>query len=167
MPGWCPQRRGTARTLPNFLLLLYALFVLLYAFFVLFYIFFCVLLFDVCFVTFPVLFVCICVLNNCHRVATQLQLNISHHIILVYQINYELYEFWYCLVCNWAIHFRLQRWSLQTRYLNQLNIHGSVHRNNILLYKSQQDAYVSNHMKTKTDQYATHNTLKSVPTLPR
>jgi hypothetical protein len=28
-------------------------------------------------------------------------------------------------------------------------------------------AYVSNHMKTKTDQLATHNTLKSVPTLPR
>jgi len=28
-------------------------------------------------------------------------------------------------------------------------------------------AYISNHMKTKTDQYATHNTLKSVPTLPR
>jgi hypothetical protein len=32
-------------------------------------------------VTFPVLFVCICVLNNCHRVATQLQLNISYHMI--------------------------------------------------------------------------------------
>ena len=28
-------------------------------------------------------------------------------------------------------------------------------------------AYVSNHMKTKTDQHAIHNTLKSVPTLPR
>jgi len=28
-------------------------------------------------------------------------------------------------------------------------------------------AYASNHMKTKTDQHATHNTLKSVPTLPR
>jgi len=26
---------------------------------------------------------------------------------------------------------------------------------------------ISNHMKTKTDQHATHNTLKSVPTLPR
>jgi len=37
---------------------------------------FCVVLCIVCFVTFPVLFVCICVLNNCHRVATQLQLNI-------------------------------------------------------------------------------------------
>jgi len=29
-----------------------------------------------CFVTFPVLFVCTCVLNDCQRVATQLQLNI-------------------------------------------------------------------------------------------
>jgi len=28
-------------------------------------------------------------------------------------------------------------------------------------------AYVSKHMKTKTDQHATHNTLKSIPTLPR
>jgi len=43
--------------------------------------YFCVVLCIVCFVTFPVLFVCICVLNNCHRVATQLQLtNISYHI---------------------------------------------------------------------------------------
>jgi hypothetical protein len=29
-------------------------------------------------VTFSVLLVCICVINNCHRVATQLQLNISY-----------------------------------------------------------------------------------------
>jgi len=48
--------------------------------------FFCVVLcifvfyVIVCFVTFPVLFVCTCVLNNCHRVATQLQLNISYII---------------------------------------------------------------------------------------
>ena len=41
--------------------------------------YFCVLC-IVCFVTFPVLFVCVCVLNNCHRVATQLQLNIYHII---------------------------------------------------------------------------------------
>jgi hypothetical protein len=34
------------------------------------------------FVLFSVLFVCICVLNYCHRVATQLQLNISYHIII-------------------------------------------------------------------------------------
>jgi hypothetical protein len=31
---------------------------------------------------FPVLFVCICVLNNCHRVATQLQLNISYQMVM-------------------------------------------------------------------------------------
>jgi hypothetical protein len=42
--------------------------------------YFCVVLCIVCFVIFPVLFVCICVLNNCHRVATQLQLNIYHII---------------------------------------------------------------------------------------
>jgi hypothetical protein len=39
MPGWYPQRRGTARTLPNFLLL-YAFFVLFYVFFELFYLLF-------------------------------------------------------------------------------------------------------------------------------
>jgi magnesium-transporting ATPase (P-type) len=41
--------------------------------------YFCVLC-IVFFVTFPVLLVCICVLYYCHRVATQLQLNISYHI---------------------------------------------------------------------------------------
>jgi hypothetical protein len=41
-----------------------------------FFFFLCI----VCFVTFPVLFVCICVLYYCHRVATQLQLNISYII---------------------------------------------------------------------------------------
>jgi hypothetical protein len=40
----------------------------------------CVVLCIVCFVSFPVLFLCICVLNNCHRVAIQLQLNVSYHI---------------------------------------------------------------------------------------
>jgi len=45
-----------------------------------------------------------------------------------------------------------------------------VHRNNILLYKFQQDAHVTEFILSdscSTDQYATHNTLKSVPTLPR
>jgi hypothetical protein len=41
--------------------------------------YFCVVLCIVCFVTYSVLFVCIiCVLNYCHRVATQMQLNISY-----------------------------------------------------------------------------------------
>ena len=48
-------------------------------FFVTFY-YFCVVLCIVCFVSFSELFVCICVLNYCHRVATQLQLNIAYHI---------------------------------------------------------------------------------------
>jgi hypothetical protein len=46
---------------------------------VLFYVF-CVVLYIVSFVTFPVLFVCTCVPNNCHRVATQLQLNKIYQI---------------------------------------------------------------------------------------
>jgi hypothetical protein len=52
---------GTVRILPNF----------------------CVVLCIVCFVSFSVLFVCICVLYYCHRVATQLQLNISYHISII------------------------------------------------------------------------------------
>jgi hypothetical protein len=81
-----------------FFVLLYVFFVLLYVFFVLLYAFFCcsmyffVVLCDVCFVTFPVLFVCICVLNNCHRVATQLQLNISYHIVS-YHIIYHIISY--------------------------------------------------------------------------
>ena len=39
----------------------------------------CFVLGIVCFVSFSVLFVCICLLNYCHRLATQLQLNISYH----------------------------------------------------------------------------------------
>ena len=52
--------------------------------------YFCVVLCIVCFVTFSVLFVCICVLNYCHRVATQLQLNISYHIISYHIISYHI-----------------------------------------------------------------------------
>src|SRR5215475_10789893 len=69
-----------------FFVLFYVFFVLFCVFFVLFYVFFmlfyvfCVVLCIVCFVSFSVLFVCICVLNYCHRVATQLQLNISYRI---------------------------------------------------------------------------------------
>jgi len=52
--------------------------VVLCNFFVLFNVFLCCSIYCF-FVTFPVLFVCICVLYYCHRVATQLQLNISYH----------------------------------------------------------------------------------------
>jgi len=45
--------------------------------------YFCAVLCIVCFVSFSVLFVCICVLNYCHRMATQLQLNIYHIITMV------------------------------------------------------------------------------------
>jgi hypothetical protein len=45
--------------------------------------YFCVVLCIVCF-DIPCV-VCICVLNNCHRVATQLQLNISYHIHIFVQ----------------------------------------------------------------------------------
>jgi hypothetical protein len=80
-----------------FFVLFYVFFVLFYVLFVLFYVFlccsmyFCVVLCIVYFVSFSVLFACICVLNNCHRVATQLQLNISYHIntLLAIHLFYE------------------------------------------------------------------------------
>jgi len=59
MPGYNPQRRGTARTLPKFL---------------------CCSIY--CFVSFCVLFVCKCVLYFCHRVSTQLQSTYISCIIL-------------------------------------------------------------------------------------
>ena len=43
------------------------------------------------FVLFYVLFGCICVLNYCHRVATQLQLNISYHLKFILFWNNTLH----------------------------------------------------------------------------
>ena len=74
MPGYNSQRRGTVRTLPNWWIVL---FYLLFVSIVLCYILF------VSIVLFSVLFVCKCVLYYCHRVATQLQLNISYHIVRI------------------------------------------------------------------------------------
>jgi len=75
IPGQNPQRRCTARTLSNF----------------------CVVVCIVCFVSFSVLFLCICVLYYCHRVATQLQLNIYHiisyHIISYHIISYHIISY--------------------------------------------------------------------------
>ena len=60
MPGYTSQRRGTVRTLPNW------------------------------WIVFCVLFVCKCVLYYCHRVATQLQLNILYYIVsyIIYIISH-------------------------------------------------------------------------------
>jgi hypothetical protein len=69
MPGKKPQRRGKARTLSKSCVGI-----------------FCVVLCIVCFVSFSVLFLCVCVLYYCHRVATQLQLNIS------YRITYHIWD---------------------------------------------------------------------------
>jgi len=89
MPGWNLQRRGTARTLPNFCVVLCIYCVVLSILCCSMY--FCVVLCIVCFVSFSVLFVCICVLYYCHRVATQLQLNISHHIKIHIQKTLQTY----------------------------------------------------------------------------
>jgi hypothetical protein len=67
MPGSNPQRRGMARTIPNFCVVL-CIFVLCRSLYCL----------------------CICVLYYCHRVATQLQLNIPYHIIWTINAAVEL-----------------------------------------------------------------------------
>jgi hypothetical protein len=43
---------------------------------------------------------------------------------------------------------------------------GTGEQNPFISVGHRHHAYVSNHLKTKTDQHATHNTLKSVPNLP-
>jgi len=67
--------------------------------------YFCVVLCIVCFVPFSVLFVCIYVLYDCHRVATQLQINTSYNIISIpTHVNKPLFHlcFWiYLLRCIW------------------------------------------------------------------
>jgi hypothetical protein len=52
-------------------------------------------------VSFSVLFVCICVLYYCHRVATQLQLNISYFLNTLCGQNVDLYTL---NVLVWAGH---------------------------------------------------------------
>ena len=44
------------------------------------------------FLSFSVLFVCICVLYDCHQVVTQLQLNMSYHIIPKLYLNTSLLQ---------------------------------------------------------------------------
>ena len=65
------RKDGARPTLFQISVLFYVLFVLCCS------VYFCVVLCIVCFVSFSVLFVCICVMNYCHRVANQMQLNIS------------------------------------------------------------------------------------------
>jgi len=80
MPGLHSQRRGTARTLPNWLLFVLFCRYLCCSIVIVFTVVICVVL--LLFVLFFVLFVCKCVLYHWHRVFTQLQLtNISYHII--------------------------------------------------------------------------------------
>jgi hypothetical protein len=82
MPGYTSQSRGMARTLPNW------------------------------WIVFCVLFVCKCVLYYCHRVATQLQLNILYYIvsyiiyiishIMPYIILYIIYHILYQIIYHIA-----------------------------------------------------------------
>jgi len=59
--------------------------------------YFCVIICIVCFVSFSVLFVCKCVLYYWHRVATQLQLNISYHISYHITSHFYYYDYVFSL----------------------------------------------------------------------
>jgi hypothetical protein len=79
------------------------------------YMYFCVHC-IVCFVTFPVLFVCIYVLYYCHRVATQVQLNIYHVIsslairrCFLFSLHYQ-WVIKYTFVWNLTLKYRLNKW---------------------------------------------------------
>jgi hypothetical protein len=52
---------------------------------------------------FSVLFVCICVLYYCHRLATQLQLNISYHMISYHIISTRWWTFGSCRMHRLAV----------------------------------------------------------------
>ena len=88
------------------IVLFYVLFVSIVLFYVLFV---SIVLFYVLFVSIVllhVLFVCKCVLYYCHRVATQLQLNISHHmtIVVLSPDKQKLYSVCPCFSdCNYLI----------------------------------------------------------------
>ena len=76
-------------------------FLLFYVFFVLFYVFLCCSMYFLCCYMYClfcdvlcIVCVCICVLNYCHRVATQLQLNISYHIIPLALLLFWFPSFW-------------------------------------------------------------------------
>jgi len=83
--------------------------------------YFCVVLYIVCFVSFSVLFLCICVLYYCHRVATQLQVNMSYHmsfhmkgISLIEKGNYAIYnEIVFYLPVTVASRYQVNAWSEQ------------------------------------------------------
>jgi hypothetical protein len=106
MPGYNPQRRRTARTLPKF---------------------WCCSI-HYCFVSFCVLFVCKCVLYYCHRVATQLQLtNITYIIyrivsyiisyIILYRIIYHIISY---RIASYIISYHII--SYRTSYHNKCYI---------------------------------------------
>ena len=76
-------------------------------------IYFCVLC-IICFVTFPVLLVCICVLNNCHPVATQLQLNISYNIA---ETRHLMQPTKITYVCS-AIHIKYRNHSVNLMFMD-------------------------------------------------
>jgi hypothetical protein len=107
IPGYTSERRGTVRTLPNYwIVLFYVLFVLFVS------------------IMFYVLFVCKCVLYYCHRVSTQLQLNMSYHIN---PLSPELNHIWYLLplLAHHFIHVSRIRVKSLTLWLLMSHIYGA------------------------------------------
>ena len=110
MPGLNPQRRGTTHTIPNFCVVL--------CIFLLFYVFLCCSMYCSS-VVLCIVYVCICVLNYCHRVATQLQLNISYHIsyrIISYIISYYIISYIIYHIASYIVSYIISRPHLITEH---------------------------------------------------
>ena len=99
MPGWNPQRRSTARTLSNFLLLLY-IYICVLCIFVLFYVFLCCSMYCLFCVVLCIVYVYMCtvlllpasypIAVNKYIISYIISHNIMSHHIISYHISYNI-----------------------------------------------------------------------------
>ena len=112
----------------------------------LYYVLFWIVLFYVLFLSialFYVLSVCKCVLYYCHRVSTQLQLNISYHIISYHIISYHITSYHiisYHIYTLYSPHKKFQDSNLYSNCLPKPST--SIHRlSNYLMAQFQHYCY--------------------------
>ena len=71
--------------------------------------------------SFSVLFVCICVLYYCHRVATQLQLNISYHI------SYPIVSYIIISIISYHVSYRILSYTIVSYIISYRSYHIMFH----------------------------------------